>query len=742
MGLTVKVGSFAQKTSTGTQAVTGVGFQPKVVLFWIQDLTADGSAANAPHSFGAATSSSNRFYHASWVKDNDGVGFYPTLGTRATKCIGVVDDASGTPARRAEADLTSMDADGFTLNWSTADATARVISYMALGGTDIVNVMVGEKGCPTVTGNQATTGLGFKPTALLLVPHGYTSAAPQLQATDARPSLGMATAAAQGVSAAVYEPSGSVGQTEAFQTATTVAARIIDYNGSDFATLGEASFVSFDADGFTLNWTTAPASARYFFWIALQGPRIKVGSTTSKSSTGTKATTGVGFQPAGLILANTDSGLTMGAASSTSNQFSRYAGATFASLTSASQDLDRAGIMKMMVPGGATPTLRDQAHLESLDSDGFTLHWTTSYGSSKTMIYIAFGPAVTGTATVASAKAALAGSGTFTAPTFTGTAAVTAKKAALAGTGAYTPPVKTGTAAVTAVKAALASSGTYAAQVKTGTVVVAGKAASISGSGTYSTPAKTGTGAVAAAKAVASASSTYTPPVKTGTGAVAAKAAALSGSATYTTSEKTGAAAVATKAAVLSTSGTYTPPTKTGTAAVAAVKAAMAGTGSHVPPGGAAVTAKPATVAASGTYTTPTKTGTAAVASVKAALSGSCTYTTPTKTGTVAVVGKQASVSITGNYIAPITGTAAVAGKKGSASISGTFQSVSTGTVAVAGKRAAAAASGTFTPPPYTATGAVASRRASVSGSGEVVRPFPAPPGAAIRVINWLRPAI
>jgi len=42
--------------------------------------------------------------------------------------------AGATPTLAAEADLTSFNSNGFTINWGTADATAREIAYLALRG--------------------------------------------------------------------------------------------------------------------------------------------------------------------------------------------------------------------------------------------------------------------------------------------------------------------------------------------------------------------------------------------------------------------------------------------------------------------------------------------------------------------------------------------------------------------------------------------------------------------------------
>lgn len=165
MAVEVKVGRILQKTTTGNQATTGVGFQPKLVLFWMNSQSASGIASHAEEAFGAAVSSSSRFYNASTCRDSE-----DDTGCRHdnTKCIGVLQKrtSSGSTVVCA-ADLVSMDADGFTLNWTTTDGTARYVEYMALGGDALTNVAITQWTSPTSTGSQDITTVGFQPDTLL-----------------------------------------------------------------------------------------------------------------------------------------------------------------------------------------------------------------------------------------------------------------------------------------------------------------------------------------------------------------------------------------------------------------------------------------------------------------------------------------------------------------------------------------------------------------------------------------------
>jgi hypothetical protein len=81
------------------------------------------------NTFGSATSSSARSFI--WLGANNGIG---TVGAtlNRTNVIGMITEAATT---NAIADFVSNDSDGFTVNWTTADATAREIIYFAAGST-------------------------------------------------------------------------------------------------------------------------------------------------------------------------------------------------------------------------------------------------------------------------------------------------------------------------------------------------------------------------------------------------------------------------------------------------------------------------------------------------------------------------------------------------------------------------------------------------------------------------------
>lgn len=138
-GGSFKVGIETQKTSTGTKATTGVGFQPSGLLF----LGAGHATSNAvqndcTHCVGVAARAepSGIAQHAessSKIWNNSGSN---SVWTKADRCLMHVTPAEPPGAANAEAEVDSFDTDGFTLDWLVADATARKFGYIAFSGED------------------------------------------------------------------------------------------------------------------------------------------------------------------------------------------------------------------------------------------------------------------------------------------------------------------------------------------------------------------------------------------------------------------------------------------------------------------------------------------------------------------------------------------------------------------------------------------------------------------------------
>lgn len=389
MSLLAKAGSFAGSGSTGNQAVTGVGFQPSVVIFWWNILSADGSGSDFVLGFGVGISSSDRRATGNYSTDNVATSSN-SAWNQSTTCIYA---PSGTP----RADFVSQDTDGFTINW--VSATTSIVNFLALGGTDLTNVKSGAIAAKTTTGNQAYTGVGFQPTCLLLFA-GKFSTDPLDQSTNGAAMIGFASGATERGCVAWRNKNGVNPQVAKHRQSKSKVAISL----TDAGIFTEADFVSFDSDGFTLNFTTAGGTADALYYIALRGPRFKVSSFNQATSTGNQALTGAGFTPkASLALSanntaanddatNANAQLSLGAATGTSSRGCIWAGETDAvSPTQADRNLDRTKLIRMIAPN--TLTVNAAADHVSFDSDGQTVNWTTADATARESLILWIGDA-------------------------------------------------------------------------------------------------------------------------------------------------------------------------------------------------------------------------------------------------------------------------------------------------------------------------------------------------------------
>lgn len=384
-----KTGSFALNTSTGNQSVSGLGFQPKAIIFIGNNLTADGGAANAYILLGMAVSSSSRVAHSFFSIDflvtSDG-----GKSIVATKCISM-SNASDTVI--LDADFVTMDADGFTINITTTDGVAYIMNYIALGGSDLTNVAIFNGTTKTTTGSQAYTGLGFQPDAMFLL----CSSAATLPLTNNSALGGLGVASSGSAEGALGIRMGAT-VTPQITEKTQKTPKIMDTSNGG-AIFYSADVTSFDSDGFTFNYSTATGTARNFFALCLKGGQFKVGAFNQSTSTGNQAVTDPGFQPNGLVLFSwnaatsssilEDSRTTIGAADSASSRFTTWAGdQDNVAVTECNSILDRDKIIGMYNHPG---TLQTEADLVSFDSGGFTINNSTVDATAREIVYMAFG---------------------------------------------------------------------------------------------------------------------------------------------------------------------------------------------------------------------------------------------------------------------------------------------------------------------------------------------------------------
>jgi hypothetical protein len=296
MSLLVKRGDFQITTGTAGTVINvrGVGFPPKVVLFWWngRDSTIDASGeASRRSGFGVAVSPTERCCHLSSSLHASANGEADYVSSEAA-CIGTILPGT-TGAIEGLADLDTFVSDGFDIIIDDAFATAFTVHYLALGGTELVGYKLGSFTSPN-TASLAVTGVSFKPDCVIILPELRSSVngnGPQAIGIAAGPN-----AADQFVCSGWDRDASATSDTRGY-------ARTGDC-GVTFAgaALGERhSLSSFDDDGFTLSYPTLPNNNPSHY-LALKGGRYRVKTFLTSVTTGAEiSVTGVGFPPKAVL---------------------------------------------------------------------------------------------------------------------------------------------------------------------------------------------------------------------------------------------------------------------------------------------------------------------------------------------------------------------------------------------------------------------------------------------------------
>lgn len=410
MALNVKVGNFTSNTVTGNQAITGLGFQPKFVFFFTGVRTAVGGARDCHQAFGVAASSTARWAFCGGGPWGFGGGSADKKQYQNTRCL-IDSQGFGT---LLELDFVSMDSDGFTVNVVTTGG-AYIVFYVALGGSDL-SVNVGTFGLTTGTGSQAVTGVGFQPDFVGF--GGNVSNQTTGESNNGQLFVGFAKSS---TSRAVSGQTGSNSNptVEKVKQIVTACINRIASATDDYL----VDFTSMDSNGFTVNKTTAPAATSDVGYFALKGAQFSILTFTQKTSTGNQAYTGVGFQPGMLIFTSinhatgtgiqANGGIMVGAAQSATAR-GVLTGSMLDNITSNTQThryIENTKCVAHITSGaGTTPTVNAEADLVSLDSDGWTLNWTTADATARESIAVAIAQTA-GVSTKLKRNASLSGLG-------------------------------------------------------------------------------------------------------------------------------------------------------------------------------------------------------------------------------------------------------------------------------------------------------------------------------------------
>ena len=243
---------------------TDPGFQPDAVLYASSTGSIDaGATANTYNSLAGADASRQALVTA---YDQDGQA--TVACTQLNYDNRVMQSMSNSTTINRYIEHTSMLATGFrTTLRQVAGSNAMDFSYMALKSTTNSMFVGMVQGPASGTGTKAVTGIGFKPQAVCLAAQGNVT-------LNSVSSSGAEVAALSiGLFDGTRETSVG-GYNDDAQTTSVAKSRwnstALFLDDGAGTTQFDAAFTSFDADGYTLNYTTNAPSQPYMLVFAIE----------------------------------------------------------------------------------------------------------------------------------------------------------------------------------------------------------------------------------------------------------------------------------------------------------------------------------------------------------------------------------------------------------------------------------------------------------------------------------------
>lgn len=241
----------------------------------------------------------------------------------------------------------------------------------------------GSFNCPAATGNDSQTGVGFQGVAGFFFLTGLTA-----DGNGVDFQLGFGAAAAATARAAISAADDDAVATTVSRRQTT-NTRCIHLRDPANANVVEADFVSFDPDGFTLNFTavTSGVDIHYIIWGGADITNANVLTFNAATVTGNQAVTGMGFQGDFFLFfsnvrdadadSSVDALLCLGTAISSTKRWAINASSADARATTSSCHRQQLSDHCIILPFN-TGSINGSADFVSADADGFTINWTNA----------------------------------------------------------------------------------------------------------------------------------------------------------------------------------------------------------------------------------------------------------------------------------------------------------------------------------------------------------------------------
>ena len=278
---------------TSVQDITAPGFEPDLV-FLASANTSSSAVTDAQMSFGIC--------HNDGAATQGNLSFHNDNSQTTTVVSGILRNNRGlsqVTSNTEDYDVTvsAFDASGFSVQCSASTSSDRMM-YLALSFSNSPDISLDFIDGPTSTGNYSSTAPGFQPDFMMMLMSDHTAAN---TAADCD-GFGIYGADASNDYINVVHATDFVA---ASNDSSLVADSIHDLTGTS-SDLHVGTFSSFDATGFTLNFTTVPGTARKWAVLTVGPSGATAYTLTCNSGSYTYSGTATELQR-GLVL-GTDSG--------------------------------------------------------------------------------------------------------------------------------------------------------------------------------------------------------------------------------------------------------------------------------------------------------------------------------------------------------------------------------------------------------------------------------------------------
>lgn len=292
----------AFNTGTGTTAIVvdGLGFTPALVLFTWGGQTSSVDALTERtqrRGFGLAISTTDRRAVCN-ISVHASASAVTRAGHRDDACVLSIASNNIIDGRL---DLQSMDVGGFTLAVDDAMPEDFRVHYVAFTADEVTAAQSGHFLGQAGVGNQDVTGLPYQPDLVLFF--GANLQISPTGATGGQAGSNFLLSAARSATEeyVCYASSDDTAATMDTGSYCRAGEVLVSHSGDINTLTTRAEFVQMLATGFRVNFTQY-TTQRFYHYLAIKGPSLKLGDVLTQTDTNQFAETGVGFQPSALFV--------------------------------------------------------------------------------------------------------------------------------------------------------------------------------------------------------------------------------------------------------------------------------------------------------------------------------------------------------------------------------------------------------------------------------------------------------